>query len=70
MILLLIFFYVGIFLWQGPSLFRKKSRRDFWAFLFFWSLALSFNALQVLGVKLFNPFQAIRFFFEAVIHLD
>jgi hypothetical protein len=69
MIFFLMITYIIMFLWQGPRLMKKKHNREFWAFTFFWALALTFNSLQLLGIQLVSPYQIIQYLIENVMHL-
>lgn len=67
MILLLVLAYLAMILFEVPGLIRKKYWRELVAFSVLLLLAFTISLLQVLGVKIPNPNEAITTLVEAVL---
>ncbi len=66
MVLLLVLVYLAMILFEVPGLIRKKYWRELVAFSVLLLLAFTLSLLQVLGVKIPNPNEAITTLVQAV----
>ncbi|HBW35597.1 MAG: hypothetical protein VR66_25730 [Peptococcaceae bacterium BRH_c23] len=70
MIFLLISVFIGIILFEVPSLIRNKHWRERVVFSSLLFLAFILTSLQTVGVQLPNPSKGIDFLVRDVLHLN
>ena len=70
MIFLLITVFIGIILFEVPSLIRNKHWRELIVFSSLLSVAFILSLLQILDVKVPSPSEGINFLIRDVLHLN
>lgn len=70
MIFLLLSVFIGVILFEVPSLIRKKQWRELIVFSILLSIAFVMALLQTIGVKLPNPSKGIDFLVRDILHLN
>ena len=70
MIFLLITVFIGIILFEVPSLIMNKHWRELIVFSSLLSMAFILSLLQILDVKVPNPSEGIDFLIREVLHLN
>jgi len=68
MIFLLICVFIGVILFEVPTLIRNKHWRELVVFSIFLSIAFIMALLQTIGVKLPSPAKGIDFLIRDFLH--
>jgi len=70
MVFLLVCAFIGVILFEVPSLIRNKHWRELIVFSIFLSIAFVLALLATIGVKLPSPARGIDYFMENILHLN
>ncbi|EHQ88520.1 hypothetical protein [Desulfosporosinus youngiae] len=70
MIFLLVCAFIGVILFEVPSLIRNKHWRELIVFSIFLSMAFLMSLLPAIGVKLPSPAKGIDYLIEDILHLN
>jgi len=70
MVFLLVSAFIGVILFEVPSLIRNKHWRELIVFSIFLSIAFVMALLATLGVKLPSPSKGIDYFVKDILHLN
>ena len=70
MIFLLVCAFIGVILFEVPSLIRNKHWRELIVFSIFLSMAFLRSLLPAIGVKLPSPAKGIDYLIEDILHLN
>ncbi|MCO1603275.1 hypothetical protein [Desulfosporosinus nitroreducens] len=70
MIFLLVCVFVGVILFEVPSLIRKKHWRELTVFSILLSIAFGMAFLETIGVKIPSPAKGIDYLMEDILHLN
>lgn len=70
MIFLLLSAFIGVILFEVPSLIRKKHWRELVVFSIFLSIAFVMALLPTIGVKIPSPPKGIDYLVRDILHLN
>lgn len=70
MIFLLVCAFIGVILFEVPSLIRQKYWRELIVFSLLLAMAFAMSLLETIGVKIPSPAKGMDYLMENILHLN